>query len=443
MSHDPLPPRPADPDHHRAKTTPAGAPAGSLLVVFLTVFIDLLGFGIVLPLVPVYAKQIAVDYRLSPHQVTLALVAIMTSFSVMQLFFSPIWGRLSDRFGRRPILLIGLAGSATFYALLGLSMSGRSLVWLFVSRVGAGICGATIPTAQAYIADVTPAQGRARGMALIGAAFGLGFTFGPLIGALAVGAGSGPEAQAWPGFTAAGLSLIALTLAWFILPESLHPASASASHRRFNWAALREAIQTPSMGLLLTIAFLGVFALANLESTIALTIRALVSAGRAGGWDVSDARQIFLMFTYIGLVQSLMQGLVYRRMAKRITEVPLAVGGAGMAILGFGLLAWASHPACGGLGPLMLAIAVEVTGIGFLSPSIQALISRRSDPDKQGGTLGVAEGLSALGRIGGMAAGLALLERHPAGPFLFGGSLMGLALILVVIAARRGHDYSA
>ncbi len=416
---------------------------GALLVIFLTVFIDLLGFGIVLPLVPVYAKQIALDYQLSDHQVTLALVAIMTSFSVMQLFFSPIWGRLSDRWGRRPILLIGLAGSVCFYALLGLAMSSRSLVWLFVSRVGAGVCGATIPTAQAYIADVTPAEGRARGMALIGAAFGLGFTFGPLIGALALSIGGGSQAEAWPGLIAAGLSLAALILAVFRLRESLHPAAASADHRRFDWAALREALQIPSMGWLLTIAFLGVFALASLESTIALTIRSLLAAGRGEGLDISGAQQIFLVFAYIGLVQSLMQGLVYRRMARRLNETVLALVGGLLAIVGYGLLAWAAHPVHGGLRTLMLAVAVEVTGICFLSPSVQALISRRSDPEKQGGVLGVAEGLGALGRIGGMAAGLALLQIDPAAPFWLGGGLMLFAVALVWLAARRGHDYGA
>lgn len=441
------------PAHEPSPSSPDRSPAvacdvlqrplarSALLVIFLTVFIDLLGFGIVLPLIPVYAKQIALDYQLAPHQVTLALVAIMTSFSVMQLFFSPIWGRLSDRFGRRPILLIGLTGSACFYAVLGLAMGARSLVWLLIARVGAGIAGATIPTAQAYIADVTPAQGRARGMALIGAAFGLGFTFGPLVGALAVSAGSGPQAHAWPGFVAAALSASALLLAMFRLPESLRPGAVPASHRRFNWAALRAAVQIPSMGLLLATAFLGVLALASLESTIALTIRSLLAAGDQQSLDAAGARQIFLVFTYIGLVQSIVQGLVFRRLARRLSEVFLATLGGSLAIVGYGLLAWAAHPLYGGLGSLMFAVAIEVAGLCFLSPSVQSLISRRSDPSQQGGILGVTEGLGALARIGGMAIGLALLQRSAVAPLVFGGGVMLVAIVLVWIASRGGQDF--
>ncbi|MFM7161569.1 MAG: MFS transporter, partial [Planctomycetaceae bacterium] len=155
-----------------------------LLIIFLTVFIDLLGFGIVLPLLPRYAKSFSAT--------GLQLGLLMASFSIMQFLFAPIWGRISDRVGRRPILILGLAGSVLFYTLFGyctsLGPQGRLLglgilPWLFLCRIGAGIAGATIPTAQAYIADVTGPEQRARGMALIGAAFGIGFTFGPLLGA--------------------------------------------------------------------------------------------------------------------------------------------------------------------------------------------------------------------------------------------------------------------
>src|SRR5262245_12281029 len=154
------------------------------MIIFITVFIDLLGFGIVLPLLPRYAKHF------NTSGPTLGL--LMASFSAMQFLFAPIWGRISDRVGMRPILVLGLAGSAIFYALFGYATSlgaqgellGLSVVpWLFICRIGAGIAGATIPTAQAYIADVTGPEERAKGMALIGAAFGIGFTFGPLLGA--------------------------------------------------------------------------------------------------------------------------------------------------------------------------------------------------------------------------------------------------------------------
>ena len=168
----------------------------SLLVIFLTVFVDLLGFGMVLPLLPVYADQFAVD----EHGWQLGL--LMASFSAMQFLFAPVWGRLSDRIGRRPVLMIGLAGSVVFYLLFASATLRRSMSMLFVSRIGAGMAGATIPTAQAYIADSTEPQHRSKGMALIGMAFGLGFTFGPLLGFLAAPTRDA-EPGPWPGYAAA------------------------------------------------------------------------------------------------------------------------------------------------------------------------------------------------------------------------------------------------
>ncbi|MGD9647226.1 MAG: MFS transporter, partial [Pirellulales bacterium] len=159
---------------------PAAPAKAPLLVIFLTVFIDLLGFGMVLPLLPIYGKMFSHD---TTGKVPGLLLA---SFSAAQFLFAPIWGRLSDRFGRRPILVIGLGGSVFSYTVFGLAATSQSLLWLFIARIGAGICGATIPTAQAYIADMTTVENRTKGMALIGAAFGLGFTFGPLLGAVAL-----------------------------------------------------------------------------------------------------------------------------------------------------------------------------------------------------------------------------------------------------------------
>src|SRR6478736_7959229 len=193
----------------------------SLLVIFLTVFIDLLGFGMVLPLLPIYAKDFAAALQLeeSHAQVGWLIGLLMSSFSLMQFIFAPIWGRVSDRVGRRPILMLGLAGSVVFYTLFGVATVFRSLPLLFVSRIGAGIAGATISTAQAYIADATTLQTRARGMALIGAAFGLGFTFGPLLAWAALLSSGAADEKAghspWPGFVAAILSGGALVLAIF------------------------------------------------------------------------------------------------------------------------------------------------------------------------------------------------------------------------------------
>ncbi len=199
----------------------------SLLVIFLTVFIDLLGFGIVVPLLPVYAHEFGVD----EHGIELGL--LMASFSAMQFIFAPLWGRLSDRIGRRPVLIIGLVGSTFFYAMFGLATIWRSLTWLFITRLGAGIAGATISTTQAYIADVTSLETRQKGMALIGAAFGLGFTFGPLLAAAAVVSAGNQELSPAPGFAASVLSGVALLLAIFLLPESLRAGDAARAPQDF------------------------------------------------------------------------------------------------------------------------------------------------------------------------------------------------------------------
>ncbi|HUG71475.1 MAG TPA: MFS transporter, partial [Pirellulaceae bacterium] len=211
---------------------------GSLLVIFLTVFVDLLGFGMVIPLLPIYADQFTVD------ELGWQLGALMASFSVMQFFCAPLWGRLSDRIGRRPVLMIGLAGSVVFYFLFGIATIWKSLPLLFVARIGAGIAGATISTAQAYIADTTSLENRAKGMALIGMGFGLGFTFGPLLGFLAVPS-QDAEPGPWPGYAAAILSAIALGLAAFLLPESKHANSETAGKKIFDANAFRVAMSVP------------------------------------------------------------------------------------------------------------------------------------------------------------------------------------------------------
>lgn len=246
----------------------------SLLVVFLTVFIDLLGFGMVLPLLPIYAEDFAAQFGWFDDDWRLGLLIglLMSSFSLMQFLFTPLWGRLSDRIGRRPVLMVGLAGSVAFYTLFGIATVLRSIPLLFVARIGAGISGATIATAQAYIADATSLENGAKGMALIGAAFGLGFTFGPLFGALAVLHDSGAPSP-WPGYAAAILSAGALLLAYFKLPESLKPGNENAKRKWLDLVVLKQALGAPSIGLLLLTSFICVFSFANFETTLSLTLK--------------------------------------------------------------------------------------------------------------------------------------------------------------------------
>lgn len=405
---------------------------GSLVVIFLTVFIDLLGFGIVLPLLPIYAQHFAVD----PHGWRLGL--LMAVFSIMQFLFSPVWGRVSDHVGRRPVLMVGLLGSVVFYTLFGIGTIRHSLTLLFISRIGAGIAGATIPTAQAYIADSTSLAKRPHGMALIGMAFGLGFTFGPLLAFLAVPSGHGDPGP-WPGYTAAILSGFALILAFFLLPESKQPDSASAARRLLDVAGLRAALATPSVGLLLISIFICIFSFANFETTLSMLIKGDQDLGQ-GGFDFSW-RQVCLTYAYIGVMTALVQGGLVRRLAGRVSEGALAAAGTIMNLVGFVLVAVATLMQSSQL--LFVALTIVVFGAAFMQPTLNSLLSRRSDPAKQGAILGVGQSVNALARIVGSGLGIPLLKLNLAMPYYVSAALMVLGLILVVAAARGGRDYVA
>lgn len=422
-------------DNHSTENPPEidSPRKGSLLVIFLTVFIDLLGFGMVLPLLPIYADQFTTDEK----GMTLGL--LMASFSFMQFFCAPMWGRISDRIGRRPVLMIGLAGSVVFYSLFGVATIMQSLPLLFVSRIGAGIAGATISTAQAYIADSTSLEKRPKGMALIGMAFGLGFTFGPLLGFLAVpdqNANPGPT----PGFVAAGLSLVALLMAVFLLPESRREDSEKAERKLFQ--GFGEALSIPSVGFVLIAIFVCLFSFANFETTLSLLI-----FGEVEGVDaVSESPfkfswgQVCLTYAYIGITLAIVQGGVVRRLAGRVKEGTLAATGALIEVVGFSLVFVAIQQ--GSSAVLFVALAVVVTGFSFMQPNLNSLLSRRSDPKRQGMVLGVGQSVSSLARIVGSGIGIPLLRAGIFVPYAAAAALMGIGLVFVIIAANSGRDYS-
>jgi MFS family permease len=520
----------------------------ALLIVFLTVFIDLLGFGMVLPLLPLYGKELAGG--LTPMQRGVMLGLLMSSFSVMQFFFAPVWGRLSDKVGRRPILMVGLAGSVVFYGLFGLASVQASLLFMFISRIGAGIFGATITTARAYIADVTPPENRTAGMALIGAAFGLGFTFGPLFGLLAIdesrivvepdsrfvlqlpanGAseitdgetltfkrpgvdevtGDGDNFQLvlefdkgtgvtgtnvavnivegdalilvasklvnaiksdtstarlalgldanelsdgklqvsavqgttltistgvispWPGYGAAILSLLALLLAWFRLPESLKPNSQAARSKVIDLAAWHQALAIPSIGLLLLTSFLYVFCFATLEVILSLFLK------EHYGFKTSN---LLLVFTYIGLVLFVVQMGFVRRISKRVSEGVLSIGGSLVMVGGFLLLALMHDSEGGSQVTLFVGLAVVVCGFSCMRPAINSLISRRTDPTQQGTVMGVTDSVQSLSRIVGPLVGLPLYHAIVVGPLYLGAILMVVVILLLKVAVGRGKDF--
>jgi MFS transporter, DHA1 family, tetracycline resistance protein len=399
---------------------------GSLLVIFLTVFIDLLGFGMVLPLLPIYGKQFNASYE------TLGL--LMASFSAMQFLFAPLWGRLSDRIGRRPVLLLGLGGSVVFYTLFGVATVYQSLAGLFIARIGAGIAGATIATAQAYIADTTSLENRAKGMALIGAAFGLGFTFGPLLGSLALGSDPNQPGPG-PGYLAAALSAGAFALALFKLPESLDRSVARAAKHWLDVPAFVRAMKTPSIAPLLVALFVCILSFANFETTLSL----LLKGDTATNPFHFTVKEVGWTFAYIGVTLTFAQGVLVRRMAGYVSEGRMASAGALTDMAGFLMMLYAISVA--NRDWLLLALAVIVIGFAFMMPSLNSLISRRSDPAQQGGVLGVTQSVSSLARILGPMIGIPLHGLGIGWPYWLATALMGAGLALVVVAARGGRDY--
>lgn len=441
------------------------ASKGSLLVIFLTVFIDLLGFGMVLPLLPLYAEK----FGLAEHGWQLGM--LMAIFSIMQFFFSPLWGRVSDRVGRRPVIIVGLIGSVVCYALFGFAAIQQSWWLLFLSRAGAGIAGATISTAAAYIADVTTREKRAKGMALIGVSFGLGFTFGPLLAWAALlsakttpltpiegptiaaaaqnesGSEAGPQpttsrnkeydhvaTSPLPGFLASGLSLVALLLAVFLLPESLRPGSAHTHLGLFDVRALADSISTPTIWALLLTSFLSVTAFGGFETTAALLLK-----DEKQGFHM-EFGQIPLFFAYIGITLSIVQGGIVRRLSTRLSEVTMAATGFTLTALGFVLIVAATLLHSWPL--LLVATAVSVGGFAFTTPSLSALISRRSDPARQGGIMGVSQGVSALARIAGPLFAIPLFKSVSAvAPYQVALAFMVVALVCLLLFARHGKDF--
>lgn len=377
--------------------------------VFLIVFIDLIGFGIVIPILPLYAE----DFGPSPWMFGL----LMASFSLMQFLFAPILGRLSDRFGRRPILLISLLGSAAGYVLFGLA---GSMAMLFASRIVDGISGANISTAQAVIADITSPEDRAKGMGMIGMAFGLGFILGPAIGGLLVGI-----AHWLPGIAAAAMSLVAFVLVLTVLPETLDPAARVEAHsRRFDLASLARAISHPVLGLCLVMILFVVFAFSNFETTFAQLLHLKFAMTKRG---------VSWLFVYAGLLAAIVQGGLTGRLAKRFGEGRLVAAGTFLSFLGLGFLPYTKS-----LAMLMVFLAVLAFGQGITSPSLSSLTSKLVDKDEVGGVMGIYQSMSSLGRIAGPFWGemvYGFLGYH--WPYRTGAVFMLLACCLGILTLVR------
>jgi MFS family permease len=389
----------------------------SLLVVFLTVFIDLIGFGIVLPLLPIYSR----NFGASGFMVG----AIMASFSLMQFLFAPAWGRLSDRIGRRPVLLVSIAGSVLSYGIFamgsGLKSSGTALLVLLASRTLAGICGANITVAQAYIADITKPEDRSKKMGLIGMAFGLGFILGPTIGGYSL-KWFGLSA---PGWVATGLCAVNLLLAIVILPESRKPSSAKVAARP-RFAQWTHTLAQPKIGLLIVIFFLATFCFSCFETTLGLLVGRNFHLNASSG---EDAKTIAFLFAYCGIIGAMVQGGGIGRMVRKMGEpkliaVSLLLTGLSLGPMPF--ISGATSLSWGGLFTragmpwvdLLLLLAALSIGSGLTRPPVFGLISILTPANEQGAVIGVAQSAGSLARIGGPIFAATLFDHHPSIPYL-------------------------
>lgn len=386
-----------------------------MLVLFFTVFIDLVGFGIVLPLQPFYAQK----FGAAPEIITL----VAASFTLTQFLFAPVWGRLSDRIGRRPVLLVTIFGTFVGYLWLALT---DSLVMLFMARAFGGAMAANIGVAHAYVADVTTPENRSRGMGRIGAAAGLGFVTGPAIGGLLAGPDPiHPDFQ-FPFLAAAVFSAAAFILAVFFLRETAdreaRAAAAALSGSRIT--ALIDALSRPNVGLLLLLVMMTPFVFSGIETILAIwTERALAWGPEQNGY----------VYAFMGFVAVFVQGLLIGPLTRKFGEKRLIMGGAVAVFLGALWLPWGTGFA-GVMGPLGLI----VIGVCMSGPSLSSLISQHAAAHERGRLLGVSQSSAGLGRIMGPAlSGAAFAGLGADSPFYIGAIVMIVMFTLSMGIPRR------
>jgi MFS family permease len=403
-------------------------PGPRLGAIFLTVFVDLLGFGLVLPFL---AKEARDTFGVSELVATL----LGSVYSLMQFLFVPAWGRVSDRVGRRPVLLWSIAGTALTMAGLGAALAwGTSVAWLFVARVFGGIATANLGTASAYIADITKPEERTKGMGLIGMAFGLGFILGPGIGGALAKIPVAGRHGAVPCFVAAGLSVVNLAWVAFGVAESLpreRRADRGAPRRTLaplNVAATREAFALPGVALAVAVNFVGVLSFTVLDQTFTFF---------CGDVFAIDERGTGYLLAFIGIVAAATQGGLVRPLSARLDEAVLLRAGVLLQAVAFAGFVAAASSASRVL--LYGSGAVLALGNGLTAPSTAAFISRRAPADRQGGTLGVNQSFASLARTFGPAVGgwlYSVIGRRA--PYAASSLGMVLALLLALgLPAQR------
>lgn len=398
----------------------------SILIIFLTVAIDLIGFGLILPLIPIYGEKFGAN--------GFVIGAIVSAYSLMQFIFAPIWGRFSDRIGRRPVLLASTSCACLSYVIFAIG-SGRpnstvALLTIFFSRLFAGICGANITVAQAYIADITPPEKRSARMGLIGMAFGLGFVFGPILGGVS-NRYLGPTA---PGWTAASLCAINFISAFIWLGESWKPAEHAVTQRPHldQWL---HTLRTPRLNLLIGIFFLATFCFTCFEVTIGLLIikNFNIDANKSlttASWLIAYCGFIGAALQSPGMVGRMVKGLGGE---PRMIAATLFVTAVGIGILPF-LETW---------GMLLVGLAIFAVGSSLARPPIFGMISMLTPATEQGATMGVTQGVGSLARIIGPIFAASLFVAHESLPYLIcGGLAFVTGLITLLYLTHVPHPAS-
>jgi len=379
-----------------------------LFLMALTIFIDFAGFGLIIPLLPFWAEHLGAN----PVGVGL----ILTVYALAQLIFTPVLGSLSDRYGRRPVIIASLLIEAIAFALTALS---GSLLMLLIARFIGGVGASNIGSAQAVVSDTTTPEKRARGMGMIGAAIGLGFVVGPAVGGLLA-----PHGLAVPFWVALGVALVNMLLVAIFLPETRkrqERAHEPRKSRNVMLAGWRLALRSPAVARLVAINLLFTIAFTAMETVFPLFTQ------HTFGWG---AAQNGYIFTYVGFVIVIMQGGLVGPLVKRFGEKGVMIAGLALLAVGLALLPWSTQS-----GVLLVALGILSAGDGAATPTISTLLSFASPEETQGETLGMAQGVGGLGRIiGPLFAGSVFAYGGPGVPFLVGAALIVAAVIVALPA---------
>lgn len=401
------------PDRSTVSAPADHADRRALVVLFAIVFINLVGFGLVVPLLPFFGRSLQAE----PWQVAL----MFSAYSIGQFFAEPFWGRLSDRIGRKPVLLITVCANAVGYLMLAFVPN----IWLAIAvRLFTGLGAGNVSTVQGYVADVTPPEKRAGRMGLIGAAFGAGFIAGPGLSGLLVQEDMGRLGYQLPIFAACGLAALAALGTVFLLKESLARREGPPPPREPFLSGVRHAADNPVVSRVIVVTLIYMAGFSGMESTFGLW------TGARFDWG---AREVAFSFMAVGIVSVLCQSLLTGRLARRFGESRVLAGGC--LLFGLGLIGQMLSPV-GWAVPV--AMAVGAFGMAMTMPNISAMISRASPPDRQGAMLGLNMAASSSGRIvGPIVAGAMFSSLGHNWPLAVGAALTIPAAIMAINAGRH------